>query len=228
MSAEGLSDFYEVRDNKLAVRYATKVRRQVYETFVRRFGKADSILDVGATNERYFPVANFLEQWFPEKAKITAAGVEDASFLTSAYPGVKFRRIEAGQPLPFADQSFDVVFSHAVIEHVTGEEDRRFFVSELLRVGKAVFLTTPNRFFPIEFHTLTPLLHLVAPGVFYRLLDAGYFGDAYRTDNLSLLSRGELSRLLASFPDWKVEWEDARLFGLSSNLIACLRREATH
>ena len=61
--------------------------------------------------------------------------------------------------LPFPDGAFDVVHSNAVIEHVGGRERQEAFVREALRVGRRVFLTTPNRWFPIEVHTRLPLVH---------------------------------------------------------------------
>ena len=57
------------------------------------------------------------------------------------------------------DGAFDIVFSNAVIEHVGGRERQRRFVSEAIRVGRRVFLTTPNRRFPIEVHTRLPFVH---------------------------------------------------------------------
>jgi len=58
----------------------------------------------------------------------------------------------------FADRSFDWVFSNAVIEHVGGIEEQRKFASEISRVARCgYFVTTPNKFFPIEPHTLLPL-----------------------------------------------------------------------
>jgi 2-polyprenyl-3-methyl-5-hydroxy-6-metoxy-1,4-benzoquinol methylase len=60
--------------------------------------------------------------------------------------------------LPFADQSFDWVFSNAVIEHVGGIEEQRKFAREISRVARCgYFVTTPNKFFSIEPHTLLPL-----------------------------------------------------------------------
>jgi SAM-dependent methyltransferase len=55
--------------------------------------------------------------------------------------------------LPFADGEFDIVFSNAVIEHVGDRERQRQLVSEALRVGRRIFITTPNCRFPIEVHT---------------------------------------------------------------------------
>lgn len=66
-----------------------------------------------------------------------------------------------GCNLPFTDQSFDVVFSNSVIEHVGSEESQLRFAREVARVGKRYWIQTPNRYFPIETHLLTPLVHLL-------------------------------------------------------------------
>ena len=60
--------------------------------------------------------------------------------------------VAQGEELPFADASFDVVFSHEVIEHVG--DDRRY-AAEMVRVlapGGRVVLFCPNRLYPFETH----------------------------------------------------------------------------
>lgn len=56
--------------------------------------------------------------------------------------------------LPFQDHSVDVVFSNSVIEHVL---DAAAMAREVRRVGRRVFIQTPNRYFPLEAHALLPL-----------------------------------------------------------------------
>jgi SAM-dependent methyltransferase len=79
--------------------------------------------------------------------------------VLSSYPGIEYIKIFAGRPLPFRDGEFDVVYSNAVLEHVGGRDERRRFIKEALRIGRAVFITVPNRWFPVEHHTGVPILH---------------------------------------------------------------------
>lgn len=64
-----------------------------------------------------------------------------------------------GTNLPFADRSFDLVFSNSVIEHVGSRVDQAQFAAEIARVGKSYWVQTPNRYFPIEHHVWTPVVH---------------------------------------------------------------------
>src|SRR5215471_21217344 len=113
------SQFNIAAPNSLPVRIATWQRRRMYARFLEELGVSDqdSILDVGVTSDRSYTSSNYLEAWYPHKDRITAAGIDDASFLEQLHPGVAFVRAD-GLNLPFADRAFDVVHSSAVLEHV--------------------------------------------------------------------------------------------------------------
>ncbi|MBV8808443.1 MAG: methyltransferase domain-containing protein [Acidobacteriaceae bacterium] len=64
-----------------------------------------------------------------------------------------------GRMLPFADKSFDIVFSNSVIEHVGTLADQRRFSDEIARVGRQYWVQTPNRHFPVELHVMLPFIH---------------------------------------------------------------------
>jgi SAM-dependent methyltransferase len=97
---------------------------------------------------------NFFLKHFPENRSYTGLGVENLSGMDGLYPA-HFVTYD-GTTFPFPDQSFDWIFSNAVIEHV---HDPSLFLSEMLRVGKRVFFTTPNKYFPIELHTNLLFVH---------------------------------------------------------------------
>ncbi len=66
-----------------------------------------------------------------------------------------------GRSLPYPDGYFDVVFSNSVIEHVGALSDQERFASEVMRVGRKYWVQTPNRNFPVEAHTFTPLFQFL-------------------------------------------------------------------
>ncbi len=210
----------------LAVRIATWQRRKMYQRFIDDAGitAADTILDIGVTSDQSYESSNYLEAWHPHKDRITAAGIDDASFLEQQYPGIKFV-FANGRHLPFADRSFDVVHSSAVLEHVGGSANQFAYIGECARVArKAIFLTTPNRWFPIEFHTLLPLAHWLPKPVFRSFLrrtGMNFFADE---GNLNLLTGSELRAFAAAQEDFALGVSSVALVGWPSNLLLVGRR----
>lgn len=51
-----------------------------------------------------------------------------------------------------AESSFDIAFSNSVIEHLFALDNQRAMAAEVLRVGRAYWVQTPNFWFPIEPH----------------------------------------------------------------------------
>jgi SAM-dependent methyltransferase len=54
--------------------------------------------------------------------------------------------------LPFADNSYDVVFSHEVLEHVQDDRQACREMARVLRPGGRAALLVPNRLYPFETH----------------------------------------------------------------------------
>jgi SAM-dependent methyltransferase len=141
-------------------------------------GPETTVLDVGADEvgfggdggETGCGTHNFFERLYPWPERITALGLHDGSGFRSAYPGIEYVQGDACA-LPFPDGAFDLVFSNAVLEHVGGTDRQRAMVAEALRVGRRVFLTTPNRWFPVELHTRLPLVHWLPDPVAHRAYD---------------------------------------------------------
>jgi SAM-dependent methyltransferase len=123
----------------------------------------------------------------------------------------------AGEGLPFPDESFDIILSHEVLEHV---QDDRLAVQEMarvLRTGGRAIIFCPNRGYPFETHGI-------------------YWGGAYHFGNIPLVnylprvwrnhlaphvrvySAGDLRRLFSGLPVKKVQ--HIIIYGAYDNIIA--------
>ena len=127
-------------------------------------------------------------------------------------------RIEANRPLPFADKAFDIATSNAVLEHVGSVPHQAAFVRELSRVAKRVFISVPNRYFPVEHHTAIPLLHFWTKSF---ELACRWLGKADWADerNLILMSWQHLASLAPEGSAPVIGHTGIRLGGFSSNLF---------
>lgn len=193
----------------------------MFHEFMARLrpGMDERVLDIGVTSDQSYTSSNYFEMLYPYKDRITAVGIDDASFLETLYPGVRFAFANA-LDLPFEDGSFDLVHSSAVLEHVGSIANQAKMVAETLRVARrAVYLTTPNRWYPIEFHTMVPLLHWLPKPLCrdaYRRMGLGFFADEA---NLNLMTTRELARIGSLHPDWSFTFAPAYLWGWKSNLV---------
>lgn len=153
--------YYEAALPKSAAeRLMTLARKQMFQDFISRMrpSGSDAILDVGVSDV-LGDGANALERMYPLQSKITACGLGDGHQFRDVFPQVRYVRIKPNVSLPFSSGSFAVATSNAVLEHVGSVENQILFVAELCRVAKRVFITVPNRFFPVEHHTAIPLAH---------------------------------------------------------------------
>jgi SAM-dependent methyltransferase len=215
------------RWRSVITRFNIRGRRKFFRAFMDEMHptKDTTILDVGVTPDQTAADSNFFEKWYPWPGQITATSIEDASVLEVAHPGLTFIQTSGGR-LPFEDQQFDIAFSTAVIEHVGSRELQRQFVSELLRVSKRFFITTPNRWFPVELHTYIPMLHWLPQRHHQRALRRLGKGAWAETENLNLLDKKSLREIFPA--GTSVMLGHIRLFGFRSNLIAHGRPAVPH
>jgi hypothetical protein len=204
----------------LASRISVRQRTKIYAKFVSSMppNPRARVLDIGVTSDDQYQESNYFERLYPYKDRVVCVGTEDGSYLEVKYPGIKFIKVEPHKPLPFEDGEFDISFTNAVIEHVGDRDSQRAFVLEMLRVSRGFFLTTPNRWFPMEFHTAIPLLHFLPPRAYRRVLAALRQTHWSEEANLNLLDRRELRDL---FPeDSNLVMDGVHLLGMCTNLIA--------
>ena len=181
-------------------------------------GPETRVLDVGGTPETW--------EMLRERPRVTLLNTPRTK---AEFPGAAWWVAGDGRALPFRDGSFDVVFSNSVIEHVGDAASQLRFASEIARVGRAYWVQTPNRWFPVEQHLLTPLVHWL-PKAWQRAMvprftvwaallrpaaDRRAFYLNHYLDEVRLLSATEVARL---FPDGRLIRE--RFCGWTKSLVA--------
>src|SRR6266700_68438 len=146
---------------RVASRVSMRSRRRKLDLLLELLqpGPETTVVDVGVTDAPFGEGStdNFFEALYPWPGQITGVGHTELVRFAAA---------------------FDLGFSNAVVEHIAGgREGQRRFVHELCRVSGRVFVTTPNRWFPLEVHTLVPFAHWLPPAPRARVLRARGFDD---------------------------------------------------
>ncbi|MGH8139016.1 MAG: class I SAM-dependent methyltransferase [Steroidobacteraceae bacterium] len=179
-----------------------------------------TVLDVGYCEKEFSPTDNFIEKHYPHPHRITALGITPANEFATRYPAVRAVCYD-GTRFPFADNEFDVCWSNAVIEHVGNRERQLQFLQEVARVSKRAFITTPNRFFPVEVHTRTPLLHFLPKKTFDAYLVR--VGKRWATGSyMSLLSERDLKGLLSQAGIERYRLFRNRLLGFTADFAVVM------
>ena len=164
------------------------------------------ILDIGA---EISPMGNRglqLIDSYSWKENITATNISEdhISLINKHYPQIKTKAADACN-LPWPDKSFDVIYCNAVIEHVGDFARQKKMASEIMRVGKRWFVTTPNRWYPFEFHMRLPFVTWL-PGYAYlwcgKIVHYNHISKKYvfwsKYEHLRLLSAGEMKECFSS------------------------------
>jgi len=208
-------------DNRSTTSLAHKFRRsrgRIFEQFLGSFEGTINILDLGG--EENFWIQSNLSS-IPN-IQVTLLNVRKEPTTLNNFSSIAGDARDLSQ---FKDQSFDVVFSNSVIEHVGDLTRQTQMAQEIVRVGRAYFVQTPNRYFPIEPHFLFPFFwHLpesvrvflairIGLGWYPRQPNANTAREFLR--NFTLLSEPQFRRL---FPSAEIQKE--RFLGLTKSFIA--------
>jgi SAM-dependent methyltransferase len=204
--------FTSLRDHFfLASRLAESVsmfnRRRKLQIFNHLVKPSDKlhVLDVGVLGGSGREAENFLEKNYPFTSKIVGLGIEDLTTFKTEFKDITAVQYD-GTDFPFKDCSFDVCWSNAVVEHVGNRNAQVRFLKEIYRVSRLGIVTTPNRYFPIEVHTLLPFVHFLPAAGFNFVLKA--LSSTWKVgQNLTLLSVRDIRSILA-----EAEISDFRIY----------------
>lgn len=124
-------------------------RFKLFLSLLVNLEKPIKILDLGGT-KIFWESMNFIPDHNVEIVLLNLKKEEQIS------PGFISLKGSATDLSRFNDNSFDIVFSNSVIEHLYNFENQKKMAKEVIRVGKLYFIQCPNKFFFIEPHFNLP------------------------------------------------------------------------
>lgn len=200
-------------------------RRERFKAFIGLMDKFKSanrpirILDVGGRPEYWSAMSDL---WKDYQVELTILNLEYYENI----PGSFYNFVQGDAcNLNFEDQSFDIVHSNSVIEHVGVWANMRKMANEIRRVAPHYYVQTPNFWFPYELHYRFPLIQFLPESIRARMLlgrRLGFFSQAANFDDamsvvqsVNLLTSTQCKHL---FPDATIRYE--RVLGIAKSIMA--------
>ena len=200
-------NIFEISENKNSL--GNQFRQKRLKFFLKKFenlNKPVTILDIGGK-------INFWENRGlagNENYKITVLNI---NIEKSSYSNIKCIIGNAINLSEFKNQSFDIVHSNSVIEHLYNIDNQKKMASEVTRVGKKYVIQTPNKYFFIEPHYLLPFFQFLPNSLKFFILTKTKMSRLKKwdkklakqyIDEIRLMNFNEIKTL---FPNCKVYFE---------------------
>ena len=111
------------------------------------------------------------------------------------------------------------MISNATLEHVGNFLEQKKMISNIINLSKKLFIiSTPNRFYPIDFHTKLPLIHWLPKSVHRKILNFLGMHFYEKEENLNLLGLNEIKDLL-DIKDISYKITSIKLLFFKSNFV---------
>jgi len=181
-----------------------------------------NVVDIGGS-EQYWGIVP-MQHLMKHRVKITIVNVP-GSHLPHDHGPFTFVAADGCDLSRFADGAFHIAHSNSVVEHVGDWARMMQFSKELKRVSQAYFVQTPNFWFPIEPHFMTPFFHWLPKPVRVALVRRFRLGTFEKASSISeAVFFVEHARLL-TFDMFEYLFKDAqilkeRFFGLTKSFVA--------
>jgi SAM-dependent methyltransferase len=218
---------------ELGFKYSARARAQRGALFRSAFPLTEktTVLDLGGGNGAHLRAT--LAGTPVQAENVCVADVSERDLAQAALHGHRTVQLPTSGGLPFKDQEFDLVWCSSVIEHVTGDKEllwerrngdfasealvhQRAFAEEIRRIGKAFWVQTPARSFPVEQHLWMPLVHWLPRRIQVAACEwALKYWPHGSIPDIHLLGKSQMKAL---FPEAKLLAEKA--FGLTKSWIA--------
>jgi len=182
----------------------------------------DSFLDVGTT-PLLLKEENIIFRVFNKFKSFTSVSNQNCNILKKKYPKLKLVHSSIFD-YNIKSKIYDIVYSSATIEHVGNLSSQKKFVKILYKLSKKfLIITTPNKYFPLDFHSKVLFLHYF-PKLFRFFLE--FCGEKFlsKEKNLNLLSKCDLINICRDLNIRNYKIYTNFLFFIPANYIIIVKK----
>ena len=214
---------YGILNIRLIDRIIENKRLEMLSILKRKIDKniIRSYLDIGTTEENKLKSSNFFLKKL-SKIKIKKS-ITDQNIKKGLFNKVLKKSIVSNfSNNQISNYKSDLVVSSATIEHVGNFNNQlKMFKNIAKLTNKIFFITTPYRFFPLDFHTKLPFIHMLPKKIHRYILKILFLDEYAKEENLNLLDAGEIDTLINKInkKDFYIVIDKIKLFGVVSNLL---------
>jgi len=211
-------------------RVSVATRKRMFKVAVSKLGlkAGQKMVDIGTTPDVERRDSNCMLPWFHDLGmSVALASPEDITNLAPVFPFACILPVMGvHHPIAASVREFDLATSSAVLEHCGDRVHQMAHIKECARVADRIFLTTPNRWHWLEFHTKIPLIHWLPKSMHRMCLKRAGLHFWAKEENLNLLSLRQLKELVKEALGNEFEFQIQRVWtlGMPSNLVLLAHR----
>ena len=215
------NSIYSNKHNNFLDKIVVKKRHEMSEIINNNIANLSIIhaLDIGTTDDENFESSNFLIKNL-KNVKIYKS-ISDQNIKSNFFSNKLNKSITDNFTNEEIDIfSSDLVISNATLEHVGDKNSQIKMIENVIKLSKKIFvITTPNRFYPIDFHTKIPLIHWLPKSIHRKILK--FLGLEYfsKIENLNLMSKKDIKGILSNFKNIKYKIFYIKLAFIKSNFV---------
>jgi len=215
------NSIYSNKHNNFLDKIVIKKRHEMSE-IINKYISNQSIehaLDIGTTDDDGFESSNYLIKNL-RNIKIYRS-ISDQKINSKFFSKTLTKSITDNfSHEEIENYSSDLVISNATIEHVGDKNSQIKMTENIIKLSKKIFvITTPNRFYPFDFHTKIPLIHWLPKKIHRKILKIKGLEYFSKIENLNLLSKNDILEILSNFKNIKYKIFYIKLALIKSNFI---------
>ena len=193
---------------------------KILNNYIKKY-KVKDILDVGTTEDKNFKSSNFIIKKIKNK-KIILKSISNQNIKLKIFDHKLKHSITTNlDKKKIMRMSSDLILSNATIEHVGSRKKQIQMIKNIIKLTKKVFIIiTPNRYYPIDFHSKIPLIHWLPKKIHRWILRKIGMKDLSKEKNLNILSIKDIESMMRLFNkniDYKISY--IKLLMIPSNII---------